>query len=475
MVFSFITILSLLFITITYVSATYFFNASTELLNKDVAAHIAKFTSPFESDKINKDKADSVFYNAMVVSPSIEVYFLDTTGKVMYYEAPDSAIKLKQIPLDNVHKLILSKGKEYITSPDPKDPGHNKIFSAAEVIKGDRKLGYIYVILGSKEYSNTSELLFTSHAATLAIEAFAIIIIASFIISFYYIKRLQRRYNAVLSVLDQYKQGNFAARFTGSRNDEFSPVTGSFNTMAELLSQNISKLKKAEKERRNFIANISHDLRTPLSIASGYAETLVNEGAKIPADKQKEYTQLVVNKLKQVENMVLQLFELSRLDAIDFKTEKEPFIFSEILQEITTSFTMAAAAKHIELTCIGCNELIWTKGDIKMMERVVQNLVSNAIKNTPDRGKIIIRLKLQNNRLKAIFENSGEHLSADLLNWINSGVETDIIGTRPFHKTGLGLVIVKRILSLHDSHLMASANPDANNCFAFTLPVYVSS
>ena len=475
LVFSLITVLSLLFIIITYLSAAYFFNASTELLNKDVAAHIAKFTSPFEGNIINKSKADSVFYNAMVVSPSIEVYFLDTSGKVIYFESPDSAIKLWQIPLDNINKLILSKGKTYILSPDPKDPQHNKIFSAAEVIKDNKNLGYIYVILGSKEYNNTSELLFTSHAAKLALEAFAIIIIASFTISFYYIKRLQRRYNAVVSVLEEYKQGNFDARFNNNKNDEFTPVTSSFNAMAELLSQNIFQLKKAENERKNFIANISHDLRTPLSIASGYAETLVNQEDKITSNKQKEYLQLVVSKLKQIENMVMQLFELSRLDAIDFKPEKEPFIFSEILQEITSSFAMAAEQKNIKLTCVGCQEVIWTNGDIKMMERVLQNLISNAIKNTPDYGHITIELQQCNQQLTVIFENDGKPMSQALLNWINSSEKVNALQSQSKPHTGLGLMIVKRILELHNSKLVADTNTRVGNLFSFTLPVYNNS
>ncbi len=473
LVFSLITILSLLFIIITYFSATYFFNASTELLNKDVAAHIAKFTSPFEESNINKSKADSVFYNAMVVSPSIEVYFLDTTGKVVYYEAPDSAIKLHRIPLGNINKLIASKGEDYTVSPDPKDPSHDKIFSAAEVIKGKKKLGYIYVILGSKKYNNTTELLFTSHAGTLALEAFCIIIIASFIISMYYVKRLQRRYNAVVGVLDQFRQGNFEARFAEHKNDELTPVTSSFNAMAELLSQNIARLKKTEIERKNFIANISHDLRTPLSIAVGYAETLINEQEQIKQHHQKEYMQLVFSKLKQVENMVMQLFELSRLDAVDFKPEKEPFIFSEILQEIANSFAIAAAGKNIQISCVGCREVIWTRGDIKMMERVLQNLISNAVKNTPESGNILIELKQQNNHLIAGIENTGESMSSELISWINS--DESALQARPHHKIGLGLIIVKRILSLHNSKLSASAGVAFGNRFSFQLSVYNNS
>ena len=472
LVFSLITVLSVLFIIITYLSATYFFNASTELLNKDVAAHIAKFTSPFEDTNINKRKADSVFYNAMVVSPSIEVYFLDTAGKVIYFESPDSAIKLWQIPLQNINKLIASKGEIYTTAPDPKDPEHDKIFSAAEVIHNQKKLGYIYVILGSKAYNNMSELLFKSHAARLALQAFAIIIVVSVFISLYYIKRLQRRYNAVISVLDEYKRGNFNARFPENKKDEFTPVTTSFNAMADLLSENINRLKKGEQERKNFIANISHDLRTPLSIASGYAETLANENDKINITKQKQYMQLVVSKLKQVEDMVMQLFELSKLDSVDFKPAGEPFIFSEIVEEITNSFSMAASGKHIRLSCVGCQEVVWTNGDIKMMERVLQNLISNAIKNTPEQGAITIRLQQQNEKLTTLLDNEGEPLSTALLHWINSDDAANLLQTRPLHKTGLGLVIVKRILALHDAKLTASINEKGGNRFQFSLPVY---
>jgi uncharacterized membrane protein len=85
LVFSLITVLGLLFILLTYLATTHYHQASTQLLNREVAAHIAKFTSPFESDGINKRKADSVFHDAMVISPSAEVYFLDTTGKVIAY------------------------------------------------------------------------------------------------------------------------------------------------------------------------------------------------------------------------------------------------------------------------------------------------------------------------------------------------------------------------------------------------------
>ena len=106
LIFAIITVMCTLFMVITYFSTIHFYETSTELLNKDVAAHIAKFSSPFEKDGINKRKADSVFQNAMVISPCDEVYFLNTVGKVIAHYANETAIKLWNISLNPLTKYI---------------------------------------------------------------------------------------------------------------------------------------------------------------------------------------------------------------------------------------------------------------------------------------------------------------------------------------------------------------------------------
>ena len=93
MVFLLIALLGLLFMGVTYVATTSFYAASTQLLNKDVAGHIAKFTSPYGREGFDRQKADSVFYQAMVISPSAEVYFLDTTGRVIYFHGDTAEIQ----------------------------------------------------------------------------------------------------------------------------------------------------------------------------------------------------------------------------------------------------------------------------------------------------------------------------------------------------------------------------------------------
>ena len=275
MVFALITILGVLFMALTYYATTHYHLASTQLLNKDVAAHIAKFASPFDRFGINKRKADSVFKNVMILNPSTEVYFLDSAGNVMDFYGPNKEIKLWKVPLENIDKFILSKGEEYIKSPDPKDQSQDKIFSAAEVTVKSKKLGYIYVVLGSNEYKNVSDLLFKSHISNLAIKAFIFIILLSIALSLLYIQSIQKRFNSMVNVLEKFQNGDFNARFKIKDNDELASVSLAFNKMADLLTYNIDQLTKSEMERKDFIANISHDLLTPLSIARGYAETIV--------------------------------------------------------------------------------------------------------------------------------------------------------------------------------------------------------
>ncbi|MEP6464672.1 MAG: HAMP domain-containing sensor histidine kinase [Parafilimonas sp.] len=470
LIFVLITVLSLLFIAITYLTTKEFYQSSTQLVDKDVATHIAEFASPFEDEGLNKRIADSVFYNAMVLNPSIEVYFLDTAGKIMYYQSPDSSIKLWTIPLDNIKKHIQSNGEDYIKGPDPKNPSKQKVFSAAEVYSNKKKVGYIYVILGGNEYSKATDLLFGSHVMSLAITAFSVIIVLSIMLSLFYVNRLQRNFKKIIAVLNTYMKGDFNARFNLNEHNEFSPITDSFNKMAALLSYNIERLKQTEQERKNFIATISHDLRTPLSVAKGYTETAISKmnNGEINRPEMDEFMQLVYKKLQQIEVMVQDLFELSRMESIHFTPNKEAFIFSEILREMYAGSEKAASARNIKMSCNGCEDMSWIHADIRMMERAVQNLLDNAIKYTPHGESIYVNLEKKDDLLTVRFINTGSIISNDLINWINiTSNETGASSIIKPTNSGLGLLIVKRILELHDYSFHVTC--DEKNIISFII------
>jgi signal transduction histidine kinase len=457
---------------LSYFLTTNFHQASTQLLNKEVAAHIAEFTSPFEKNGINKAKADSVFENAMVLSPGAEIYFLDTAGKVMAFYASKSEIKLWTIPLKNIKKLIASKGEIYIKSPDPKDIANPKIFSAAEVKGKSGNLGFIYVILRSNK--NVTEMLYFSYITKLLIMAFCVIIVLSIIFSFIYLNRMQRGFNRVIGVLEKFQNGDLAARFQIKEDDEWAPVTLAFNIMADMLSDNINRLTRSVKERKDFIINISHDLKTPLAVARGYTESLSIKNANHELSKyeQEEYVQIILDKIQQVDIMVNQLFELSRMDSVDFAPAREPFVLSEIVQETVNNFQLNASQKGVFLKCTQCQYHVWINADISLMERAVQNLINDAIDNTHQHETIQVSMEVVNNELIFKLRYIGNLLQQDLLQWLNNSREESTLQANFITTSGIRFLIVKKILQLHGSSLKAFTDNNTGNIFTFSVPIY---
>jgi signal transduction histidine kinase len=479
-VFLLIALLGLLFTGVTYLATTAFYAASTQLLNKDVATHIAKFTSPYGREGFDRQKADSVFYQAMVISPSAEVYFLDTTGRVIYFHGAPAEIRRWQVSTDALQRYIQSGGVRYIIGPDPRDPDHPKIFSAAAVEGENGKLGYIYVILGNEQYRSVTQMLMNSRVTPMVLGAVMFILAFSLLITVWYIHRFRRRFDDMLVVLNKFREGDFTARFALRENDELELVTGSFNKMADLLLDNIDRVTASEKERRDFMVNISHDLRTPLAIARGYTETLALKKGQLPPEEEAMYIELVVSKLRQVEKMVGQLFELSKMESANFETRREPFVFSEVLQEVV--HTAGAVTREAGGEMDGS----YVYADISMMERVIQNLVVNAIAYTRQGGCITVSLEREGAELVFRIENEGEPLSPELLAWIN-GLE----GVRPA-RPAIGLAIVKKVLALHGWRMRAEVRVNAGgevegdgraatsdgigrggvNVFSFRMPIY---
>ncbi len=473
LVFSLITVLSVAFMCIAYLAIIHFYQASTQLLNKDVAAHIARFTSPFEQDSLNRQKADSVFYQAMVISPTVEVYFLDTTGKVIYFHGTPDEIHQNTVSLERIHEYLKSAGQSYIKGPDPRDPSNPKIFSASPVEGRSGRLGYIYVILGSTEFRHVSNMLYKFHAGGLLVMAFLLILLTTILLTVWYVNRLQRNYNKLTGILGKMEGGDLSVRFPDNENDDLIPVTKAFNQMAGQLQDNMEKLKKAELERKDFTTNISHDLRTPLAIARGYAETLLmnTETDGIPPAKKQEYSRLIVSNILTVEHMVQQLLDLSKMEAAGLALEKQPFVFSEIVQEFIQSVSLIAAQKNIALTISNGENAAWISADIHMMERVVQNLLTNAIKFTPENGRIHVDLITEPRVLVFRITNSGEAMSPSLIIWLNNN-KTESFVNRPYLH-GLGLVIVKATLQLHHFPLEAAYISGTGNRISFRMPVVV--
>ena len=470
-------ILSVVYLYIAAFTAEMYFQEANQKLNADIAPHIASENQCFINGKANEKALQGVFHNVMIINPDIEVYLLDTGGNILTYYAPNKTVKLKKVSLEPISEFIKDGGQSFILGADPKNPHGEKAFSASEVFENGRLMGYIYVILSGEEYENASQLVIGSYIMRLGLRSMTITLIAAALISFIALGFITKNIRRVTSVIREFKNGNLSARIKLKGKSELNEFAVSFNEMADTIVRNIDEMKTMDNLRRELVANVSHDLRTPLATIQGYLETILIKSGSLSEEEKQKYIHTIHSSAERLKKLVDELFELSKLEARETKPKPEPFSIAELAQDIHQKNIILAEAKSIELTAKFPFNLPMVYADIGMMERVLQNLLENAIKFTPEGGKILLKIQPINEVIQVTIKDSGYGISKEDLPHIfdryNKGnhiKEKD--NQYASGGLGLGLAIVKKILEVHNISLSVESNVGEGTTFSFNLPVY---
>ena len=466
-------IISAVYIYISVITAEMYFQETRQKLDLKVAQHIASDNDFFSGDSINISVLKNVFHNVMVINPSIEVYLLDTSGTILAYYAPEQTVKIKEVPLEPLKKFISSKSEIFLMGIDPKSPEKQKAFSAAVVKDKGKFRGYIYVILGCKEYENASQVLFGSYILRLGVRSMIIALITAAVIGFLAIGFIIRNLRKIVNVIRDFQKGNLSARIKLKSKGELQEFADSFNDMADTIVGNIDKMKKMDSLRRDLIANVSHDLRTPLSIIRGYVETVMIKDSGLSAEERKKYLETILSSTERLLSLVEELFELSKLEARETLPQMEFFSLAELLQDIHQKNLIIANSKNIKLNLNISENLPFVYADIGMMEKVFQNLIDNAYKFTPHDGEINIVLKKGSAcQVTAVISDTGSGIEKEEIPLIfERYYQVKRISHEGNSGTGLGLTIVKKILDLHQIDVKVDSSPAKGTAFILTIPV----
>ena len=206
----------------------------------------------------------------------------------------------------------------------------------------------------------------------------------------------------------------------------------------------LSYARDAEENRRQLISNITHELKTPLAIIHSYAEGLQ---AGIAADRQEQYTSVILEETERMDTLVLQMLDLSRLEAGKVRLSADHVHLTDLTKSIADTFAPLLAEKELTLT-YGLTEDLVLIADESRLRQVITNLLSNACKYTPTGGNIVINIYRQNHCGVFSIINTADHLSGEALSKVwDSFYRADPSRTEP--GTGLGLTLVKQIIELH--------------------------
>ena len=447
----------------------------SQKLNSKLATNIVDDQPLIQGQQVNRDALNALFDQLMVINPSIEIYLLDLQGKVMAYSAPEGKVKRSVIALDPIKEFLEQDERFPIEGDDPRDPTGQKVFSAAKIVNSDGPQGYLYIVLGGEKYDDIVQLLRDSYILDSALIVLLAALAAALFCGLIIFALLTRRLRALGSTMKKYignsDEFDRSVRFSSSAqtSDEIDELGLQFNKMAEKINQQIDELRRMDGMRREMVANVSHDLRTPLTTMRGYLETLLLKNDELSNTDKTQYLETALLHSQRLGNLVEELFELARLDSCESVVYSEPFSMGELVQDVAQSFELRAQQKKIRLEVNLNPQVPLVYGDIGMMQRVLENLLENGLRHTPAGGRVSINVDLDSTNVVVRVVDSGCGIPPQDVERIFERFYQQDKNSSDNNSAGLGLAIVKRILELHGSVIKVRSELNHGTTFTFEL------
>lgn len=244
-------------------------------------------------------------------------------------------------------------------------------------------------------------------------------------------------------------------------------------TQAALARQNARLAAELAAEnrhlRREWVANVSHDLRTPLAALRGYLELLAAGGEGLPAAQRDQYLGVALRQSELVATLIDELFELAKLDFKGVALQREAFCLADLASDVMHKFQLDAQARQVVLAVQATPGLPWVDADLSLIERVLDNLVGNALRHTPPGGRVSLRAAAADGGVRAEVCDTGCGIAPADLPHIFDRFYRGRDGQRA-GGAGLGLAITKRILDLHGVTVQVQSRAGDGACFSFVLP-----
>jgi signal transduction histidine kinase len=417
--------------------------------------------------------AQEAFNRVRVANPRIDFYVLDPDGAILL-SSTLTDVQRQAIDLAPVRAFLQENAKLPILGTDPTDESGQRPFSVAPVVRDGRTAGYLYLVLRGISGDTLAERIKNSYVLRDSLLFLASSLVLALLASVLIVKLMTRPLRQLTAVMDRFRQGGFATHPDQPHSagqgpgDEIDRLTRNFNQMADHILRQMQELQETDRTRRELVANVSHDLRTPLAALQGYLETLQLKGATLTDREKRDYLDIALKQSRHLGVLVGKLFELARLDA-DPEIAPEPFNLGDLVQDIVQQFELAAANRGVALEVNVPENLPLVVADVGLIERVLKNLIDNALRYTPPGGKARVSAAGAEGRVAVHVSDTGSGIAADDLPHIFDrfyrGEKSRLDSS---DNAGLGLAIVKRILELHGSSVAATSHPGMT-VISFTL------
>ncbi|WP_019868258.1 HAMP domain-containing sensor histidine kinase [Methylovulum miyakonense] len=444
-------------------------------LSQDLAKHIADHWPLVKANNLDTAAIGELFHMLMVVNPSIEVYLLDKDGVIKAHQAPPGRVQLTQVRLEPI-RAFLAHQPLPLSGDNPRIPEQPSVFSATALQQDGIPVGFLYIILTGDAYQQQADQVWQGHVFQSAIWVGMGALLLTLLVGLGVFAAITRRLDALTCTVAAFEEADFVGglhvcpKITAS-GDEIGVLSRTFERMAERIGNQMQLIKHQDELRREMIADVSHDLRTPLTSLQGYLETVLRKADDLPLAERQRYLSVAVRQSRRVNLLAGELFELAKLECEATSPNCETFFIQELAQDVLQKFQLAAETKAVNISVVWPEELTPVFADIAMIERVLTNLLDNALRHTPANGSITVTVKPGPDTVSLRIADTGEGISPQQLAGLfdrHSPLRQN--ASKKHGGGGLGLLICKRIVQLHGSGITADSQLGRGTAFSFSLP-----
>jgi len=426
-------------------------------------------------DDMDQVELKLVTYGSQIEKYDAEVALLDSRGSLLASSSPDS-LSLVLIAVDRaLLDSMATEDWDFDSYPNSYniDAYENRIFDVSPLwASSDTSQSPVaYLVASFTPLAITLDEI-EADDRTLRLQAVIIMLIAAAVSGLIIMAWLSRRLRALNTGVNAFRDGDLSHRIPVRSQDEIGELGRNFNAMATRLASTIEKLSKSEKFHRQLVANISHDLRTPLATVRGYVETLNDKSDLIPTQERARYLDIIAKNMDHLNHLIEHLFKLSQLDSGQVRFQLEDFQPEELVNEVLGRCEGMARENQVTLDMIVDGDIPPVLADPLQVGQAIQNLVENGIKFNHTEGKVEVFLRLHREEVEVEVRDNGEGIpQEDLPHIFERFYTADKSRTRKGQSSGLGLAIAYKILAGHDRELVVETNQEQGTSFRFTLPL----
>jgi two-component system, OmpR family, sensor kinase len=436
-------------------------------------------------DSLDRADVEMTFEHMLLLDPSSAIYLLDATGKVRAGYTKERSIGGKpSVSLAPITRLLDAPIGETVFGEDPDFAARPTLFAAAPFVSDvDAKtpVGYVYVLMRPPD-GDISKIVMSSYANRSAYAVAGGSAVACTLLIFAVLGLITGPLQRLTDSADAVSASASASGAAVApyalppdpyerRLDEVGRLARAFRTMVTGLSEQTQRVKRLDTTRREWVANVSHDLRTPLTSLIGHLEMVQLRGEAMTEPERMRFIDVALRNAQHLERLSSSLFDLARLDSDDLPLDRSAAHLGELLDDLVTRFVPAAEARGVRLTVDYAPGLPLVVVDAALVERAAVNLIDNALRYTPEQGTITLSATAATNAVWLRVADTGSGIEAEAIEHVFERFYQASKHREGRGHAGLGLALVHRVAELHGGSVSAANRGGGGAEFTMRFPV----